>query len=108
MAGVTGEQQKSCVVLTRQMTRHVFDLLNYSLALVMEQEANVAGDDSPKGTGGRAPPPPSLRTTRVGRRGGEARCARRVPQRSPARAWADGDFDADHGFDLDGVGRSVH
>jgi hypothetical protein len=25
-----------------------------------------------------------------------------------ARAWADGDFDADHGFDLDGVGRSAH
>jgi hypothetical protein len=25
-----------------------------------------------------------------------------------ARAWADGDFDADHGFDFDGVGRSAH
>jgi hypothetical protein len=25
-----------------------------------------------------------------------------------ARAWADGDFDADHGFGLDGVGRSAH
>jgi hypothetical protein len=27
---------------TRQMTTHVSDLLKYSLALVMEQEANVA------------------------------------------------------------------
>jgi hypothetical protein len=42
MSGITGEQQKSCVVYTRQMTTHVPDLLNYSLALVMEQEANVA------------------------------------------------------------------
>jgi hypothetical protein len=25
-----------------------------------------------------------------------------------ARAWADGDFDADHGFGLDGVDRSAH
>jgi hypothetical protein len=25
-----------------------------------------------------------------------------------ARAWADGDFDADHGLGLDGVGRSAH
>jgi hypothetical protein len=25
-----------------------------------------------------------------------------------ARAWADSDFDADHGFGLDGVGRSAH
>jgi hypothetical protein len=25
-----------------------------------------------------------------------------------ARAWADGDFDADRGFGLDGVGRSAH
>jgi hypothetical protein len=25
-----------------------------------------------------------------------------------ARAWADGDFDADHGFAFDGVGRSDH
>jgi hypothetical protein len=24
------------------------------------------------------------------------------------RAWADGDFDADHGFAFDGVGRSAH
>jgi hypothetical protein len=34
--------------------------------------------------------PPSLRTTGVGRRGGEARCARRAPQRSPGkgpRGW---------------------
>jgi hypothetical protein len=38
-----------------------------------------------KGTGGCAPPPPSLRTTGVGRRGGEARRARRVPQRSPGK-----------------------
>jgi hypothetical protein len=25
-----------------------------------------------------------------------------------ARAWVDGDFDADHGIGLDGVGRSAH
>ena len=42
MSGVTGEQQKHCVVYTRQMTSHVSALLNYSLALVMEQEASVA------------------------------------------------------------------
>jgi hypothetical protein len=36
-------------------------------------------------------------------------CARRAPQRSPGKGvWADGDFDADHGFGLDGVGRSTH
>jgi hypothetical protein len=35
--------------------------------------------------GGCAPPPPSLRATGVGRRGGEARCARRAPQRSPGK-----------------------
>jgi hypothetical protein len=33
----------------------------------------------------KAPTPPSLRTTGVGRRGGEARRARRVPQRSPGK-----------------------
>ena len=32
-----------------------------------------------------APTPPALRTTGVGRRGGEARRARRVPQRSPGK-----------------------
>ena len=44
----------------------------------------------------------------VGRRGGEARCARRDPQRvAQARARADGDFDADRdcGLGLDAVGR---
>jgi hypothetical protein len=45
----------------------------------------VRGDDSLKGTGGCAPTPPSLRTTGVGRRGGEAQRARRVPQRSPGK-----------------------
>jgi hypothetical protein len=39
--------------------------------------AAAGGDDSPKGTGGCAPTPPALRTTGVGRRGGEARRARR-------------------------------
>jgi hypothetical protein len=38
--------------------------------------AAAGGGDSPKGTGGCAPSPPSLRTTGVERRGGEARCAR--------------------------------
>ena len=32
-----------------------------------------------------APTPPALRTTGVGRRGGEARRARRFPQRSPGK-----------------------
>jgi hypothetical protein len=52
---------------------------------VASAAAAAGGDDSPKGTSGCAPPPPSLRTTGVGRRGGEARRARRTPQRSPAR-----------------------
>jgi hypothetical protein len=47
--------------------------------------AAAGGDDSPKGTGGCAPTPPSLRTTGVRLRGGEARRARRVPQRSPGK-----------------------
>jgi hypothetical protein len=45
----------------------------------------AGGDGSPKGTGGCAPTPPSLRTTGVGHRGGEARRARRIPQRSPGK-----------------------
>jgi hypothetical protein len=37
-----------------------------------------------EGAGGCGPPPPVLRATGVaGRRGGEARCARRAPQHSP-------------------------
>jgi hypothetical protein len=31
-----------------------------------------------------------------------------LPSAAQARAWADGDFDADHGFAFDGVGRSAH
>jgi hypothetical protein len=73
------------------------------------EAAAAGGDESPKGTGGCAPTPPALRTTGVGRRGGEARRARRVPQRSPGKGvWADGDFDADRGFDFYGVGRPAH
>jgi hypothetical protein len=45
----------------------------------------LGGDGGPKCTGGCAPPPPSLRTTGMGRRSGEARCARRFPQRSPGK-----------------------
>jgi hypothetical protein len=43
----------------------------------------------------------------MGRIGGEARGAGRVPRRGPgASTWAGGgDFDADRGFGLDGVGR---
>jgi hypothetical protein len=34
---------------------------------------------------------------------------RSAAQASQARAaWVDGDFDADHGLGLDGVGRSAH
>jgi hypothetical protein len=36
----------------------------------------------------------------------ELHCAAQIP--AEARAWADGDFDADHDFGLDGVGRSSH
>jgi hypothetical protein len=59
---------------------------------------------------------PALRTTGVGRRGGEARRARRAPrptaQPTPLAplgkgvgCWAGGDFEADHGFAFAGVGR---
>jgi hypothetical protein len=47
--------------------------------------AAAGGYDSPKGAGGCAPPPPPPRTTGVGRRGGEARRARRAPQCSPGK-----------------------
>ena len=50
---------------------------------VLRQRAG--GDASPKGTGGCAHTPPALRTTGVGRRGGEARRARRAPQRTPGK-----------------------
>jgi hypothetical protein len=40
-SGVTGEQQERCVVYTRQMSTHISALLNYSLGLVMEQDAKV-------------------------------------------------------------------
>jgi hypothetical protein len=58
-----------------------------------------------------APTPPALRTTGVGRRGGEARRARRASSTAQPRqagVWADGDFDADHGFAFVGVGRPAH
>jgi hypothetical protein len=42
VSGITGDQQERCVVYTRQMSTHVSALLNYSLGLVMEQEAGVA------------------------------------------------------------------
>jgi hypothetical protein len=73
-------------------------------------KANTTDDhEGPKGAGGCVPPPPSRRTTGVGRRGGEVRCARQVPHSAAqVRAWAGGGFDADHGFGLDGAGRSDH
>jgi hypothetical protein len=45
--------------------------------------------------------------------GWDAAAARRDAQdelhsAAQARAWADGDFDADHGLASDGVGRPVH
>jgi hypothetical protein len=45
---------------------------------------------------------------RRGRRRGAMRKASSTVQPRQARAWADGDFDADHGFGLDGVGRLAH
>jgi hypothetical protein len=78
--------------------------------------APAGGDGRPKGTGRRMCSSTAftthclIKTTWVGRRGGEVRCTRRVPQRSPGKAGrgrADGDFDADHGLGLDGVGRSA-
>jgi hypothetical protein len=51
--------------------------------------AAAGGDDSPKGTGGCAPTPPSLRTTGVGRCGGEWRDAQgEFHSAAQARAWA--------------------
>jgi hypothetical protein len=52
-------------------------------------------------------------TTRYRLPGWDAAAERRSAQdelHSPAqaKAWADGDFDADHGFGLDGVGHSAH
>jgi hypothetical protein len=60
--------------------------------------------------GGCAPPPPSLRATGVGRRGGRGAIRKQdeLHGAAQARAWADGDFDADHDFRLDEVGRSAH
>jgi hypothetical protein len=55
------------------------------LRLLRQRQRVVMAAQKPKGTGGCAPPPPSLRTTGVGRRGGEARRARRAPQRSPGK-----------------------
>jgi hypothetical protein len=51
----------------------------------------------------------ALPATGVGRYGGEARRARRLPQCSPgqARAWADGGFDRDHGLGRGVAGRSA-
>jgi hypothetical protein len=47
--------------------------------------ARVVMTAQPKGISGCAPPLPPLRATGVGRRGGEVRCARRAPQRSPGK-----------------------
>jgi hypothetical protein len=59
-----------------------------------------------------APPPPSLATTRyrggTPRRRGGSDAQDELHSTAQARAWADGDFDSDHGFDLDGAGRSAH
>jgi hypothetical protein len=41
-------------------------------------------------------------------RGAMHKTSSTVHSAAQARAWADGDFDADHGFGLDGVGRSAH
>jgi hypothetical protein len=59
-----------------------------------------------------SPPPKPLRITGVGRRGGEARRARRVDHEfhsvAQARAWTDGGCDAGRGFAFDGVGARPH
>jgi hypothetical protein len=36
------------------------------------------------------------------------RCVEEIFRIREARAWADGDFDADHGLAFDGVGRLAH
>jgi hypothetical protein len=38
----------------------------------------------------------------------KASCEGEFHSAAQARAWADGDFDVDHGLGLDGVGRSAH
>jgi hypothetical protein len=76
--------------------------------------AAAGGDGSPKGAGGCAPPPVYLHRLHdalPGLDAAEERCADaqgELHSAAQARAWADGDFDADHGFGLDGVGRSAH
>jgi hypothetical protein len=44
----------------------------------------------------------------VGRRGERRDAQDELHSAAQARAWADGDFDADHGFAFDGVGRPAH
>jgi hypothetical protein len=68
----------------------------------MEKKAKSSegSADSPKGTGGCVP-------------GWDAAAERHDAQdgfhsAAQARAWAGGDFDADHGFAFDGVGRPAH
>jgi hypothetical protein len=61
------------------------------------------------GTGGCAP----LHRLHYALPGRDAAAERRDAQdefhsAAQARAWADGDFDADHGFAFDGVGRPAH
>jgi hypothetical protein len=69
----------------------------------------VVSDGSPKGTGGCAPPSPSLRATGVWDAAAERHDAQdEFHSAAHARAWADGDFDADHSLGLvEGVGCSA-
>jgi hypothetical protein len=51
----------------------------------------------------------ALRPGWLGRHGGVRRDAQgEFHSAAQTGAWADGDFDADHGLKLDGVGRSAH
>jgi hypothetical protein len=82
-----------------------------------KQAGSYSGRRAAPGLGGAGggcskPPPKPLRITGVGRRGGEARRARRVDHEfhsvAQARAWTDGGCDAGRGFAFDGVGARPH
>jgi hypothetical protein len=70
----TDEAAKRYLIPTRVVAKGVQLRLLRQRVVVTAQKAQAA------------PPPPSLRATGVGaRRGGEARCARQAPQRSPGK-----------------------
>jgi hypothetical protein len=78
---------------------------------LLRAAAAGAGDDSPKAKRHRRVCSSTAFTTHcrggTARRRGAMRKASSTAQPRQGRPWADGDFDADHGLGLDGVGRSA-